>query len=164
MKFRKALSKDLAIINKIFKEGSEYLKNSGVDQWQGDTVPVAENEKDFYVLEDLGEVVAVGLVMDYDLQYDIIYDGHWHYEENYLAVHKLATNKRFRRRGCATKLLKEIEDLAMDSDIYVIRIDTHNDNLPMNNLLLKSGYKRAGIVELIDGGIRNAYDKKLTRE
>ncbi|MDO5040875.1 MAG: GNAT family N-acetyltransferase [Peptoniphilus sp.] len=161
MKFRKAISADLEIINEIFKEGSRSLGALGVDQWQGSTVPVAEDEKGFYVLEDGEEVTAVALIMDYDPQYDMIYDGQWNYDENYVAVHKLATKITSKRKGYGSTLLREIEKLAMDKGVYVIRIDTHRDNLPMNNLLIKQGYKRAGRIELIDGGKRVAYDKKL---
>ncbi len=161
MKFRKALSSDLEIINKIFKDGSNALKNMSVDQWQGDTVPFAENERGFYLLEDAGEIVAVGLVMDYDPQYDVINDGQWNYDGNYVAVHKLATNARLKRKGYGSALLGEIENLALDMGVDVVRIDTHKDNAPMNSLLIKQGYKRAGIVQLVDGGIRTAYDKKL---
>ena len=39
-----------------------------------------------------------------------------------------------------------------------LRIDTHQDNLPMQGASLKAGFKRAGIVYVSDGTPRVAFD------
>ncbi len=40
-----------------------------------------------------------------------------------------------------------------------IRIDTHKNNIPMQNLLRKNGYTRCGIIYLENGDERIAYQK-----
>lgn len=39
-----------------------------------------------------------------------------------------------------------------------LRIDTHQDNLPMQGAIAKAGFKRAGIVYVSDGTPRVAFD------
>ena len=39
-----------------------------------------------------------------------------------------------------------------------LRIDTHQDNLPMQGAVAKAGFKRAGIVYVSDGTPRVAFD------
>ena len=39
-----------------------------------------------------------------------------------------------------------------------LRIDTHQDNLPMQGAIAKAGFERAGIVYVSDGTPRVAFD------
>ena len=40
-----------------------------------------------------------------------------------------------------------------------VRIDTHEDNIPMQNMIEKNGFKKCGIIYLLDGNKRLAYEK-----
>ena len=41
-----------------------------------------------------------------------------------------------------------------------MKIDTHADNKPMQNLLLKLGFKKCGIIYIADGSQRVAFQKE----
>ena len=42
-----------------------------------------------------------------------------------------------------------------------IRIDTHRDNIPMQKMLNKNGFIYCGIIYLLDGKERFAFEKPL---
>ena len=40
-----------------------------------------------------------------------------------------------------------------------LRIDTHEDNIVMQHLIIKNGFRKCGIIHIADGSPRIAYEK-----
>jgi len=75
-------------------------------------------------------------------------------------VHRVATSDSVKGKGLATRLFTMIEDLAVENNVYSIRVDTNFDNAPMLRIVEKLGYTFCGYVFLA-GGERMAYEKVL---
>lgn len=162
MNYRKAKINEIEEINKMYEEGSFILKSRGIDQWQGKNLPKAsmENINSIYVLEDDGEIIATALHLDYDSDYDEIFDGEWICDGGeYYAIHRFMTKHNVRNKGYAKLLLEEIEILAKRNNKDSIRLDTHKDNIPMQKTLEKMNYEKCGVVYLYNGAPRLAYEK-----
>ena len=153
----------------IVRDAVQFLHDSGVNQWQ-DGYPNEEVLKSdiaagkSYVLTDGGKVVGmVALSFLPDHCYDDI-TGAWLNDEPYAVIHRSAVSSSVRGRGCGRLLYEECEKLASANGYKNIRVDTHRDNLVMNSMLTKYGYKMCGTI-FVDtaefDAIRNAYQKIL---
>lgn len=164
MEFRKAEIEDVDIIYKMYLDGSESLKRDKVNQWQEDEQPkyseIVENLPEMYILED-GEPVSTVRIGGHDSQYDKIYNGSWITNGEYYSIHKVVTFSTKKNRGYAKKMFFEIENMAKADKIKSIKIDTHEDNIKMQNFLTSINYKYCGIVYLDVEGKRFAYEKIL---
>lgn len=165
--FRQAKETDRDSILEIYDDGSEFLKQMNIDQWQGPDKPSLDNFKELltneflYVLEDLnGDVVATAILKNYDKDYDKII-GRWKYKSNYLVIHRLGVKKNQRNKGYAKILIKKIESFAKEKNTYVLRIDTHEVNIIMQKLLQSLAFEYAGIVYLGGKNKRLAFEKFL---
>ncbi|MDR1004532.1 MAG: GNAT family N-acetyltransferase [Prevotellaceae bacterium] len=88
-----------------------------------------------------------------DPTYVHIYEGAWLNDEPYGVVHRLATNGKQPGIGkaCLDWCAARCQNL---------RIDTHQDNLLMQHLLEKQGFKRCGTIYVADGTPRIAYQRR----
>ncbi|WP_294378124.1 hypothetical protein [uncultured Clostridium sp.] len=64
-----------------------------------------------------------------------------------------------KRCGLSHKILEYAENICLENNIHSIRIDTHEENIPMQNLLKRNQYKYCGIIYLDDGAKRIAFEK-----
>ena len=163
--FRMANESDRESIFEIYLEGSNSLKNDGVDQWQGNYIPSFKDIDehlgiDLYVLEYHKSVVStVCLVEGIDEDYENI-KGKWNTSIPYISIHKVATSNKYKKQSFAKKMMSYIENLAKRKRMD-LRIDTHKDNIKMRNFILSCGYKYTGEVVLQGKLERLAYDKKI---
>ncbi|WP_455067802.1 GNAT family N-acetyltransferase [Parvimonas micra] len=163
--FRMANESDRESIFEIYLEGSNSLKNDGVDQWQGNYIPSFKDIDehlgiDLYVLEYHKSVVStVCLVEGIDEDYENI-KGKWNTSIPYISIHKVATSNKYKKQSFAKKMMSYIENLAKRKRMD-LRIDTHKDNIKMRNFILSCGYKYTGEVVLQGKLERLAYDKKV---
>jgi len=90
--------------------------------------------------------------MGEDEDYRRIWDGSWLNEEPYGVVHRIASDRTVRGTGsfCLAWAWEQCRNL---------RIDTHEDNVVMQNLLKKNGFCWCGRIQGRDGGERLAYQK-----
>ena len=79
-------------------------------------------------------------------------EGAWLNAESYGVIHRIAAGEN--GRGVAA----ECFDFAL-AHCPNLRIDTHEDNIPMQRCLAKNGFTRCGIIYLEDGDPRIAYQK-----
>lgn len=170
-KIRKSRMEEAGAIMKIIEEAKEWLKNSGVDQWQNGYPAEETIQQDIrsgasYLLEtERGEIGAAAAISNQkELSYEKIYQGAWLSLEPYLVIHRIAVKEQFKRCGYAAELLAFAERLAAERKIRDIKIDTHRDNQPMQRFLEKQGYTRCGLIYLEDGSERLAYEKILKRK
>ncbi|MFP5453509.1 GNAT family N-acetyltransferase [Parvimonas sp. G1604] len=163
--FRMANESDRESILEIYLEGSNSLKEDGVDQWQGNYIPSFKDIDehlgiDLYVLEYHRKIVStVCLVEGIDEDYENI-KGKWNTSIPYISIHKVATSNEYKKQSFAKKMMYYVENFAKRKKMD-LRIDTHKDNIKMNNFIVSCGYKYAGEVVLQGELERLAYDKKV---
>lgn len=163
--FRMANESDRESILEIYLDGSDALKEDGVDQWQGNYIPSFKDIDehlgiDLYVLEYHKRVVStVCLVKGIDDDYENI-KGKWNTSIPYISIHKVATSNEYKKQSFAKKMMYYVENLAKRKKMD-LRIDTHKDNIKMKNFIISCGYKYTGEVILQGKLERLAYDKKV---
>ena len=163
--FRIANESDRESILELYIEGSNALKEDGVDQWQGNYIPSFKDIDehlgiDLYVLEYHKSVVStVCLVEGIDDDYENI-KGKWNTSIPYISIHKVATSNEYKKQSFAKKMMYYVENFAKRKKMD-LRIDTHKDNKKMRNFILSCGYKYTGEVILQGKLERLAYDKKV---
>ena len=69
-------------------------------------------------------------------------------------IYKGASNR-------VNNLIKYAEEICRQNKVNSLKVDTHEENIPMQNLLKKNGFKYCGIIYLEDGGKRVAFEKTL---
>ena len=65
--------------------------------------------------------------------------------------------------GLSSKIIKYVEELCLNKDVYSIKIDTHEENISMQKLLEKNDFKYCGIIYLADKSKRVAFEKVLNK-
>ncbi len=170
MKLRKANISDIDHICRIIGGAQVQMARLGIDQWQNGYPDRSAIEEDIlygagYLLDDAesGEIAAYcAAIFDGEPTYARIYDGEWLTAgSDYVVVHRLAVADKFKHRGIATNLLRQIEDIARNRGVASFRIDTHNDNDYMHIICARLGFSRCGIIHVSDGTPRVAYEKLL---
>jgi RimJ/RimL family protein N-acetyltransferase len=167
MVFRKATSADIPAMMAIFIQAQASLKALGVNQWQNNYPNTGVIGQDLdngtaYVLTMDGSVIATAtIIFNYEPTYDRIYEGEWLSCGEFVVVHRVAIDNRFKMKGVASYILNEVEKMAVQSNIPSFKIDTHKDNLPMRKTLEKNGFTYCGRIVLADGNSRVAYEKLI---
>lgn len=164
MEVREATHQDIDIILGIIDQARQIMRESGnMTQWS-DGYPSKEiitedidNNHAFVCVRD-NEVVGYFCFMageDPDPNYSVIEGGQWLDNEPYGVIHRLASGRK------AKGIAKTAFDFAF-SQIKNIRVDTHHENIPMQNYLKKTGFAYCGIIYVGDGSPRDAFQKKLS--
>lgn len=159
MNIRKTVLDDLPEILKIYEYARQQMKlNGNASQW-GDNRPSVETVKNdvlqnnSYVIEWQNTICGVfTFFIGADPCYDRIINGKWLNDACYGVIHRIASNGK--TKGIFNACLRFCE-----SKVKNIRIDTHSDNLIMQHLLEKNGYKKCGIIFVDNGTARLAYQK-----
>ena len=86
--------------------------------------------------------------------YNVIDNGTWLNNEPYGVIHRLASN------GKAKGFAKACFDYCF-TQINNIRVDTNNNNLPMQNFFKKYGFTYCGVIYVADGSPRDAFQMKV---
>lgn len=159
---RRADKKDLIEILKIKDEAVDLLKEKGVDQWQ-DGYPNEEvflsdiENENLYVYDDKGIIKGFSaFIIGRDEAFESL-EGSWK-SETYLAIHRIAIGKDYRRQGIASDLFDYARGLARDYNLESVRIDTHEDNKSMQRLIEKMSYEHRGIISKGTRMERRAYE------
>ena len=161
MIIRPATVADLDAAAKIYENARAFMKESGnPNQWSGGypnetDVEMGINNGTSYVCEDCGEIVATFYFERNadDPTYRTIYEGSWKNDKPYAVIHRIAV--KYHGRGIADFCFKECYKLLPN-----IKIDTHEDNIPMQKCLLRNGFEYCGVIYLANGDRRIAYQKE----
>ncbi|KIR03526.1 Histone acetyltransferase HPA2 and related acetyltransferase [Lachnospiraceae bacterium TWA4] len=162
MKIRKATEKDFKRIMEIYAYARNFMVEHGnPNQWGPTNWPPEElihsdiASKKSYVCENEGKVVGVffyDIGTNIEPTYNVI-DGQWIGEENYGTVHRIASDGT--TKGVGSFCINWVFDQCGH-----IRMDTHEDNVVMQNLLEKIGFKRCGIIHVVEDNYpRIAYER-----
>ena len=110
-------------------------------------------EGNSYVCTEQDQIIATFYYKEgADPTYMRIYDGDWINDSRYGVVHRITSTGNV--KGAASFCLNWALEQCGN-----IRIDTHRDNIVMQHLLDKNGFKYCGIVYVEDGTERIAYQK-----
>lgn len=150
MIIRHSEKRDIERIMEIYALARQFMaKNGNPRQWGETNWPpksLIENDiKDgnsYVCLNDEGEIVGTFFYKyGYDIEpaYRVITDGNWSRDGRYGVVHRIASDRS--EKGIGAFCL----NWAFDNCGY-IRIDTHGDNIVMQNLLKKLGFIHCGTV------------------
>ena len=113
-----------------------------------------------YILENNGEIIGTtALSFNGEKTYDEIYEGKWLSNGQYAVIHRIAVTNSSNKKGIGTEIIKKAEEVCIAKGINNIKIDTHEDNLVMQKLLIKNKFKYCGIIYLLDGSKRIAFEK-----
>ena len=164
----KATLKDIDQIMDVINSGKAFLKSQGLDQWQDGhpNLEMVTNDiklKNFYIIKKENKVVScAAIIFGDDPNYSKIYKGSWLTNGRYAVIHRFATLQDYNNQGLATEMINYAKDRIKDGES--IRIDTHINNIPMQNLLKKNGFILCGMIYLdhiIDSHhLRLAYEYK----
>jgi len=157
---------DLEEILVIIEDARKFMSAQGSGQWQDGTpnkVTITNDIKNnnFYVCKMQNEIVGVLALLEYEEGYDKLLTGRWQHLGPYFVIHRFATKRSQFSKGVATFMLKEVEQIARKNNTYIIKVDTHEKNTPMCNLLLKNGYQVAGTTLIEQTKLRVVFEKYL---
>ncbi|NLY18371.1 MAG: GNAT family N-acetyltransferase [Clostridiaceae bacterium] len=164
MIFRKALLTDINGIMNIIRQAQEFFRENGIEQWQNNypnEETVADDIKHYngYVLVKGNDIIGtVAVLFQEEKSYGHI-EGKWLSDGQYATVHRIAVAGKYKGKGYASDILRNIEEMCRQKNIFSIRVDTHEKNIAMQKLLDKNGFIYCGIIYLEDGSKRNAYEK-----
>jgi len=166
MQMRLATKDDLPSLMALVRRVVPLMRATGNLQWD-ETYP---NEAVFQRDIDLnqlwvamvdGNIAGVAAVTtDQDPDYTQV---GWNIEEPAIVVHRLAVDPAFRGQGAAGALMQKAEEVAVERDITVLRVDTNTQNEATQRLFPKLGYVLAGEISLeFRPGLRFlCYEKRL---
>ncbi len=156
---RKATKNDIPKIMEIIAAAKRYMRETGnMTQWAGNYPSTELIEKDIsggneYVIEradGTGIFACFGIFPGDDPTYAYI-DGSWATDTPYAAIHRVASD------GSAGGVVRRAVEFASKMHSH-LRIDTHEDNKPMQKAVLAAGFEYRGIIYLEDGAPRLAYE------
>lgn len=148
----------------LYQYASAFLKQQGIDQWQHHYPNATSLYEDMlkqgsYVLIDNDQVVAtMACLFEVDPFYNLIDHGTWEVEPPYGVVHRICVHRDFAHRGYATHCLTYAQKLCHERNVNGCRIDTHPDNMIMQQLLRKLGFTYRGHVYVANNALRLAFD------
>lgn len=167
MKFQKSIEADISNIMKIIEQAQNYFKEQRIDQWQNnypnsETIKNDVNREESYVLIEDNEILGTAAVsFNGEKTYDNIYDGKWLSNEEFVVIHRIAINNNLKGKGLSGEIIKNVEKLCLDKGVHSIKMDTHEDNISMQNSLKKNGFKYCGVIYLEDKSKRIAFEKLI---
>ena len=156
---RKSTLADLPKIEEIYSFARDFMVTThNPHQWGNNHPLTSEIIKDIktenhYIIEKEGDILGVfSLFLDPDPTYGHV-DGKWLNDEEYATIHKIASSGK--EKGVL--LVAVNYGLSFKNNV---RIDTHEENKVMQHLLEKYGFKKCGIIYLLNGDPRIAYQLK----
>jgi GNAT superfamily N-acetyltransferase len=158
--------RDLPIIMRMIESAKIIMKDHQSGQWQGiepseQTLLNDISQNQYYGLYIGEELVGGCALLDYEADYHPLVSGRWLNESPYIVIHRFVIDARKHRQGLGFVLLQEVEKTVKAKNIYNIRVDTHELNQPMNQLLIKAGYIPCGQALLKAAGLRVVYHKEI---
>ena len=157
---RKAKLEDVPVIMQLIEEARGIMRSCGnVNQWIGgypdrETVMNDINNGHCYLLEEKGgEIVAsFAFIPGPEPTYKEIFEGQWLDDKPYHVVHRLAST------AASPGVFNDVMDYCMEV-AGCLRIDTHRDNVIMRHVIERYGFTYCGIIYLLSGDERLAYQK-----
>lgn len=161
MTIREAKPADIADIMLVMEAAKGIMRASGnMHQWADgypseDAITADMEKKGGFVIEDANKKVVgyFAFLASPEPTYAQIYEGQWVDDvQSYHVVHRIASYPDVHG------IFSAIMDFCFSRDTN-IRIDTHRDNKIMQHNLLKHNFTYCGIIYLLSGDERLAYQR-----
>lgn len=157
---RKAEMGDMAGVMEVLEAAKQIMRAAGnmcqwVNGYPSEEVIAADIAKRVgYVIEEDGQIIAYfAFIPSPEPTYAQIYEGQWLDDERpYHVIHRIGSYPE------AHHVFADIMDYCF-SITPNIRIDTHRDNTIMQHNIRKHGFTYCGIIYLLSGDERLAYQK-----
>ena len=159
MEVRKTRIEELDKVMEVYAHARKFMaEHNNPNQWKNNKPSREQIEADIlagkhHICEEDGQIVAVFyFAHEVDPTYISIYDGQWLNDEDYAVVHRIAASGLVKGAGsfCMNWAASQCDNL---------KIDTHEDNYVMQNMLKKCGFTQCGTIYLEDGEPRLAFHK-----
>ncbi|MBR3452379.1 MAG: N-acetyltransferase [Muribaculaceae bacterium] len=155
---RKAVMGDVPVIMRLVEEARGIMRSCGnMNQWIGgypseETIIEDINNGHCYVCEEEGGalVASFAFIPGPEPTYKQIYEGQWLDDRPYYVVHRLAST------AASHGIFNDVMDYCMGV-AGCLRIDTHRDNVIMRHVIERYGFSYCGIIYLLNGDERLAY-------
>ena len=155
---RKAKIEEMEQILNVYETAREFMHTHGNPTQWANKYPDEETLTDdiakgqLYVITR-DDVIhgCFAMIFGEDPTYQIIYDGEWKDSSSYAAIHRVASD------GTVKGIFNECFQFASSKSNH-LRIDTHEDNKPMQGAIKKCGFEYCGIIHLADGAPRIAFE------
>lgn len=157
---------DIQRLQQIFATARQFMHETGnPDQWAPDYPNIELLQQDIesgdsYVIEAMSDesadnsdstIVATFVLRGgIDPTYNTIYEGQWLNDAPYVTIHRVASSQQVKG------VFKAVMRFALEA-YDNIRIDTHRDNLVMQQAISKAGFKYCGVIHCWNGTDRLAY-------
>ena len=146
----------------LVEEARGIMRSCGnVNQWIGgypsrETIVEDINNGHCYLcVEADGQIVAsFAFIPGPEPTYKVIFEGEWLDDKPYYVVHRLAST------AASHGVFNDVMDYCMEV-AGCLRIDTHRDNVIMRHVIECYGFTYCGIIYLLNGDERLAYQKSL---
>lgn len=145
---RKATETDLPVINEIYAEARQFMRDHGnMNQWVNG-YPALDILK-----EDIGRGELYAMVTDEDRIYGVFMmhagedptyqkiDGAWLDDSEYVTIHRIASD------GTHSRVYHEAVEFARKHYLH-IRVDTHADNKPMQQAIRREGFRYLSLIHI----------------
>ena len=159
MEIRKTKPEELNILIRMYENARIFMASHGNPLQWGNTYTAPQILFDYisswnsYVCVEHDKIIATFYYKEgIDDTYVRIYEGQWLNEAPYGVVHRITSDGTI--RGAASFCLNWAFNKCGN-----LKIDTHRDNIVMQHLLDKNGFKYCGVVYLENGSERIAYQK-----
>lgn len=160
MEIRKSTPSDLDTLLQLYADARDFMeKNGNPSQW-GRTYPTASlvrsdvEEGSSYVCIHNGQIAGTFYFKTgEDPSYQEIFDGSWLNDRPYGVIHRITS-------AAGTKGVASFIFQWCFQQCGNLKIDTHDDNLPMQNALQKNGFTHCGTIYLEDGSKRIAFQRE----
>ena len=158
---RTASQEDLQKIQEIYASARAFMAGSRNEtQWGTTNPPLYKLQEDLQKqrLDVLFNESGIHGVFMFekgeDPTYRVIEKGSWHSDRPYGVIHRVAGD------GSGGILKAAVEFAEQQADY--LRMDTHENNHPMQKALFNRGFTYCGIIYLENGDPRLAYDRMKT--
>ena len=157
---RLAKAEEIENILDIYASARVYMRETGnPTQWAGnypdrETLLDDIEKSQLYVMETSDSSAICGvfaLIEGEDPTYGYIEGGQWISDEPYGTLHRVASD------GTTAGFFAKTVAFAREKHDH-IRIDTHENNKPMQKVILSQDFTYCGIIYLEDGDPRLAYE------
>ncbi len=158
---RKAVVNDLPVLMELFEAGKRIMRQSGnTKQWTNGYPGkdlISNDIKNGYChvcIDEKERIIGTfAFIKGADPTYATIYQGAWRNDEKpYATIHRLASTEDSHgvAEACINWCSQQIDNL---------RADTHRDNHILQHILTKHGFHYCGIIYLLNGEERLAYQR-----
>lgn len=160
MEIRKTTMEDLDTALELYARARQFMKEHGNPTQWGDNHPPREQVIDdiqtgqSYLCTEDGQALGIFFFsLEPEPDYARIWEGAWLNDRPYGVMHRVACPGI--RKGAATFCV----NWCFKESGGNLRIDTHRDNIPMQNMLKKNNFTYCGIIHIRNGEERIAFQK-----